>query len=195
VHTAQLLRGRSVFSMHRPQNHIKLQHLKQGQAGEGQWLCAAPRIGVRVPAAVQEFLACPEQARLPLLSRPTENSVAVKFAGTVRWGSKLAPVLVDVNFSALRGQLVVVLGATGSGKTALLYALLGLTDAVPGNRSRLLGSCAFVAQQTFIFGGAAPRTRAAMHAAHSTWCQRWCSACRHSAGEHPVRGSIPCGRL
>lgn len=88
-----------------------------------------------------------------MLSRPLENGTAARFHGTITWGPELSPVLTEVQFTATRGQLVAIVGATGSGKTALLYALLGLTDAVPGNRVRIQGSCAFVAQQAFIFGG------------------------------------------
>lgn len=84
------------------------------------------------------------------------GTIAVRFVGDVTWAPGLPPVLSAVNFTAHRGELVAVVGATGSGKTALLYGLLGLTDRVHGNRVIVKGSTAFVAQQAFIFGGACP---------------------------------------
>lgn len=103
---------------------------------------------------MQEFLSCPEQGKLPAAHLPAGGTVAARFVGDVTWGPGLMPVLSAVNFTAHRGELVMIVGATGSGKTAMLYGLLGLTDHVHGNRVTLKGSCAFVSQQAFIFGGA-----------------------------------------
>lgn len=111
------------------------------------------------PHALQEFLSCPEQDKLPAAPMGG-GSVAARFVGDVTWGPSAAPVLSSVNFTAHRGELVAIVGATGSGKTALLYGLLGLTDHVHGNRIVVKGSTAFVAQQAFIFGGAAGLLRA-----------------------------------
>eukprot|EP00892_Ulva_mutabilis_P008206 jgi/Ulvmu1/5758/UM025_0012.1 len=102
---------------------------------------------------LSEFLMCPEQGKLPAAPAPAGGTVAARFVGDVSWGPGLKPVLSTVNFTAHRGELVMIVGATGSGKTALLYGLLGLTEHVHGNRVALKGSTAFVSQQAFIFGG------------------------------------------
>lgn len=43
------------------------------------------------------------------------------------------PVLHDINFEILRGQIVAVVGGSGSGKTVLLHLLAGLIPPTSGN--------------------------------------------------------------
>lgn len=57
--------------------------------------------------------------------------------------------LLDVNFSARRGQLVAVVGPTGSGKSTLLSALLGELNKLEGDVV-VKGEVAYVPQSTWI---------------------------------------------
>ncbi|KAL6450086.1 BPT1 Bile pigment transporter 1 [Candida maltosa Xu316] len=64
--------------------------------------------------------------------------------------------LADVNFSVPRGELSCIVGKVGSGKTSLLYALLGQLIMVQGKASgvppqvTIRGSVAYCAQQPWI---------------------------------------------
>lgn len=82
------------------------------------------------------------------------HGVAARFQGTVAWAPDAPPTLTDVDVTARNGELVIIVGATGSGKTSLLSALLGLTDEAPGAHALLRGSVAYVSQVPYLFGGA-----------------------------------------
>ena len=55
---------------------------------------------------------------------------AVSLIGDFTWDSKGLPSLVDVSLEVPAGQLLVVVGVTGSGKTSLLSAMLGQMQQV-----------------------------------------------------------------
>nr|QAA95907.1 ATP-binding cassette sub-family C member 2 [Diaphorina citri] len=57
--------------------------------------------------------------------------------------------LVDINFFAPKGKLVGICGAVGSGKSALLYAILSQLRSTAGKLSRE-GTCAYVSQEAWI---------------------------------------------
>ncbi|KAL1465333.1 hypothetical protein WDU94_004915, partial [Cyamophila willieti] len=57
--------------------------------------------------------------------------------------------LVDINFFAPKGKLVGICGAVGSGKSALLYAILSQLRSSGGKLSRE-GNCAYVSQEAWI---------------------------------------------
>ena len=41
------------------------------------------------------------------------------------WGQELPPAIQNISVTALKGKLVMVVGAVGSGKSSLLAAILG----------------------------------------------------------------------
>ena len=61
---------------------------------------------------------------------------AVSLVGDFTWDSNGQPSLVDVDLEVPAGSLAIVVGATGSGTTTLLSAMLGqmqqVTVRVPG---------------------------------------------------------------
>lgn len=59
------------------------------------------------------------------------------------------PVMSDVTFQVARGELVVVAGRVGSGKTSLLHGILGELHKLSGT-AIIRGSVAFVSQTPFI---------------------------------------------
>ncbi|KAI8866883.1 hypothetical protein GQ42DRAFT_181032 [Ramicandelaber brevisporus] len=72
--------------------------------------------------------------------------------GTFHWQNDtphLPPVLNDVTFECRRGELVAVVGKVGSGKSALISALLGELHKVSGTVQRN-GKVAYVPQTAFL---------------------------------------------
>lgn len=80
------------------------------------------------------------------------RAIALRLRGTFRWAADLPPVL-SVDLEVTRGELVVVVGATGAGKSSLLAAALGLLQPEPQQHVLVRGGVAYVAQSAFIFGG------------------------------------------
>lgn len=58
--------------------------------------------------------------------------------------------LKNINLSVKQGQLTVVVGDVGSGKSSLLYAILGEMKANNGARITLHGSVAFMPQNAWV---------------------------------------------
>lgn len=98
--------------------------------------------------------------------------------GTFVWdmSKTTVPVLKDVNLHVNEGELVMIVGPVGAGKTSLLGAVLGSIPAIAGTTTTS-GSVAYAAQQAWItndtvrnnilFGAAFhdQRYKAAIHAA------------------------------
>jgi ABC-type transport system involved in cytochrome bd biosynthesis fused ATPase/permease subunit len=101
---------------------------------------------------MQEFLSSPEQ-ECPPEAGSLARSVAVHLQGTVTHIRDGPPVLRYVDFSAKHGDLVVIVGATGSGKSSLLDAVMGLTETMEDTVVSVEGPVAYVSQQAYIFGG------------------------------------------
>ena len=59
-------------------------------------------------------------------------------------------VLSQMSFELTPGELMIVVGAVGSGKTSLLHALMGETNKTAGEH-QVRGSLAYVEQEPFIF--------------------------------------------
>ena len=57
---------------------------------------------------------------------------AITLDGDFTWDPDHAPDLVDLNLRVATGQLVVVVGHTGCGKSSLLNAVLGMMTPVGG---------------------------------------------------------------
>ncbi|GMH35949.1 hypothetical protein BSKO_03817 [Bryopsis sp. KO-2023] len=76
------------------------------------------------------------------------SAVSIK-DGTFSWGVGEDPVLADVNLEVRSGQLVMVVGEVGSGKTSMLGAILGELYKVTG-KVKVAGSIAYTAQDAWI---------------------------------------------
>ena len=59
-------------------------------------------------------------------------------------------MLSEVNFELKAGDLMIVVGSVGAGKTSLLHALMNETNRTGGNHS-VQGTIAYVEQEPFIF--------------------------------------------
>lgn len=81
---------------------------------------------------LQDFLqAEAAEAAPPLPAAQSGGPPAIRLVGDFTWDSSHSlPSLVDVDLEIPAGQLVVVVGATGSGKTSLLSAMLGQMQQV-----------------------------------------------------------------
>lgn len=126
---------------------------------------------------VEEYLNEPETDKYKQLRTDEEDDdgeLMIGFEhGTFSWGSKESEddsfKMIDLDMKFKAGQLNVIIGPTGSGKTSLLMALLGemtLLDGevhLPGGRSRedlksdaetgLVESVAYCAQQAWLVNG------------------------------------------
>lgn len=82
------------------------------------------------------------------------NTIAIEIVhGNFFWNDELTvPALEDVNLTVPKGSLTFVIGKTGSGKSALLNAVVGdLPVAVrDGSTALLNGSVAYTSQVTWI---------------------------------------------
>lgn len=58
------------------------------------------------------------------------DDVAIKLQGDFTWDPDKPPTLTGLHLNITRGQLVAVVGPTGSGKTSLMSAILGLLQGV-----------------------------------------------------------------
>lgn len=67
---------------------------------------------------------------------------------TFSWGTSIAPSVVGATLTVARGELLAIVGQTGSGKSSLLSAMIGEMMIVHG-RAKLSGSVAYVPQQGF----------------------------------------------
>ena len=74
---------------------------------------------------------------LPKLEpRAQPHQAAVKVSdGIFSWSNEGEPALKDVNLEVLEGQLLMVVGEVGSGKSSLLSALLGEMTVKSSNAS------------------------------------------------------------
>ena len=66
------------------------------------------------------------------------------------WSVGNSASLTDINFKADVGKLIAVVGATGSGKSSLVSAILGDMSIVSG-KAKLCGAVAYIPQQAWIF--------------------------------------------
>lgn len=69
--------------------------------------------------------------------------------GQFTWDDDDEPALKNVNLHLEKGKLAAVVGPVGSGKSSLVYSLLGETLKMNGTVN-IDGSVAFVAQQAWI---------------------------------------------
>ncbi|MEW5304006.1 MAG: hypothetical protein WDW36_006649 [Sanguina aurantia] len=99
---------------------------------------------------IQEFLVA-EKLPPPTPSKPAlPGEPAVSMAGDFSWDPTAAPSLTDIHLEIPAGQLVAVVGSTGSGKSSLISAMLGITNQVYGPPVQLRGKVAYVPQVAFL---------------------------------------------
>ena len=60
------------------------------------------------------------------------GETAIRLAGEFTWDTEAPASLVDIDLSVPKGSLVTIVGMTGSGKSSLLAAALGLMQQVHG---------------------------------------------------------------
>ena len=102
---------------------------------------------------LREVLAAPERGEMELLPRAAPGEDAVVVCGDYSYSADAQPSLLDLDLHIRGGDLVAVVGATGSGKTSLLQAALGLMERSRGDEPRLRGRVALVPQAAFIVAG------------------------------------------
>jgi len=80
---------------------------------------------------LQDFLMAEALEEVPPLPAAAPGKeVAVSLSGDFTWDSKGLASLIDVSIDVQAGQLVVIIGSTGSGKTTVLSAMLGQMQQV-----------------------------------------------------------------
>lgn len=103
---------------------------------------------------MQEFFLAEELSEASL-DGPSDDSVAIEIKKSdFAWSSAGAATLVDLELVVPQGDLIAVIGETGSGKSSLLGAILGEITCVSGsvaNPSSVQGSIAYVPQQAWIY--------------------------------------------
>ncbi|KAH0450481.1 hypothetical protein IEQ34_021173 [Dendrobium chrysotoxum] len=86
-------------------------------------------------------------------SQKNLNLVAEVSNGVFSWEqTSIAPTLRNINLQIEKGQKIAVCGSVGSGKSSLLYALLGEIPKISGSVD-LNGSIAYVSQTSWIQSG------------------------------------------
>ncbi len=74
-----------------------------------------------------------ELVETPEIARPHLPTPLLQITGlTVHYPGAAVPVLDDVDLTARTGELTVITGTAGTGKTTLLYALMGFVSPVSG---------------------------------------------------------------
>jgi ABC-type multidrug transport system fused ATPase/permease subunit len=103
-----------------------------------------------------------EDSKLQQQQQQQRQKPAICIHGDFSWDPAKPPALTDLNLSIPKGTFVAVVGPTGSGKTSLLAAMLGLlmgvsedddTQSQQQQQVQLYGSTAYVPQAPFILGG------------------------------------------
>ena len=74
---------------------------------------------------------------------------ALKLKGDFTWEESAAPSLTNLEVSVDSGDLMVVVGSTGSGKSSLLGAALGLMQQVEGEPVDLRGKASALHSPAF----------------------------------------------
>ncbi|CAK4663379.1 unnamed protein product [Aphanomyces euteiches] len=96
------------------------------------------------------YLAQEDKPARPEPDVPEEKNVAVTIQnGALTWGDDTSPILKDVNLTVHRGDLVVIHGKVGSGKSSLCMAICGEMKQTQGT-SGVYGSIAYCSQEPWI---------------------------------------------
>jgi ATP-binding cassette subfamily C (CFTR/MRP) protein 1 len=97
----------------------------------------------------------------PDVDKQPQLQPAIRVHGDFSWDPDKQPALTDLALSIPKGTFVAVVGPTGSGKTSLIAAMLGLLLGVSEDddsqqqqqQVQVYGSTAYVPQAPFILGG------------------------------------------
>ena len=103
-------------------------------------------------ARVQEYLEAEEISSTFLPPPDTNGALRICASindGTFSWDLNSSPVLRDVTFHLKAGELVVVVGEVGSGKSSFLCSLLGETHRLNGS-VQIKGSVGYTIQDPWI---------------------------------------------
>lgn len=102
---------------------------------------------------VQEFLKG-DQKKI-IQSQPSDcNNVAVEIEiGEYSWDMKKPTIKITEKIKIIKGNKVAICGSVGSGKSSLLYSILGEIPRINGSVIRVCGSKAFVPQKAWIQTG------------------------------------------
>mmetsp|Transcript_44529 Transcript_44529/g.82875 ORF Transcript_44529/g.82875 Transcript_44529/m.82875 type:complete len:1660 (+) Transcript_44529:127-5106(+) len=112
-------------------------------------------------ARIERFLKQPEAPMLredffPTLKLTCSEAVdrnVVQIQGSFSWTSTDAAVISDVNIEVKAGELIGVVGDAGSGKTALLHAMLGELFPIQGASLSRPQKVSYCSQVPWIFEG------------------------------------------
>lgn len=98
---------------------------------------------------VVDFLNCKE---LNLTVESNDSSNAIEIQGSFSWDSTSGKcVLKDIDFTVARGEFICLFGRSGSGKTALLSAILGGLESMNSDSKVIVnGSMANVSQTPWL---------------------------------------------
>lgn len=104
------------------------------------------------PPSRQTSASAPTGAAPSLEMAPADPAGGASLAGTAAAPAAAAasgPTLRNIELSAAQGELTMVLGQVGSGKSSLLSALMG-EMRIDGGSAHIDGSVAFVSQQAWV---------------------------------------------
>ncbi|KAH9257918.1 hypothetical protein BASA81_003937 [Batrachochytrium salamandrivorans] len=87
--------------------------------------------GLNSLGRIDAYLNLEELVPQPLDLQGAHPGVAVHLAGSYLWAPGKPPALTEVNLTVREGEFCIVRGSVGSGKTALLLAVLGELDPDP----------------------------------------------------------------
>lgn len=106
---------------------------------------------------------------------PTKRPIIEITNGCFGWDTKA--LVKDVNLSISKGEHIVVTGAVGSGKSLLLQAIVGETQAISGSVRKGDGLIAYCGQTPWLENSTAREnaTRGALD--DNTWHERVIDAC------------------
>ncbi|CAK4154079.1 unnamed protein product [Aphanomyces euteiches] len=99
---------------------------------------------------ILSYLTQEDKPVRPEAPAPEDQNVLVTIQnGTFTWGDESTPILKDVNLTIHRGDLVVIHGKVGSGKSSLCMAICGEMKQTQGT-SGVYGSIAYCSQEPWI---------------------------------------------
>lgn len=96
---------------------------------------------------IQEFMEADEMKQASV-QPPGAPSISIQ-RGSFSWGPGRETLLNDITLSVAQGQLIIVIGEVGSGKTSLLAAILGEMSPRRGTVT-VRGSVAYTSQDPWI---------------------------------------------
>eukprot|EP00760_Papus_ankaliazontas_P034070 PhM_4_TR6941/c0_g1_i1/m.59297/K05665/ABCC1; ATP-binding cassette, subfamily C (CFTR/MRP), member 1 len=98
---------------------------------------------------VEKYLLIPELVADKDIDETMNDRVVIVKDAHFRWNEQGETVLKNINLEIKRGELVVVIGKVGSGKTSLVCAILGECEKM-GGRLYTTGKIAYCQQQAWI---------------------------------------------